>query len=168
MATVRDSYMNFKAIDLTMGGTGVLSETTWPTGLSIRGGLCMLIHLVEWSIGEPILVETDGRCLMDYAVSTRGGLATMPYIGDSGYIDGGMMNYDAKITTTGYHGVLDLDGMIRHGFLPPIPLAAAQLSFYTYPTLTTFSAPNISCRIGFTTVELDSRLYTEIAEVWGW
>lgn len=168
-AKIRDMFMNFKALDLTMGATGVLAETSWPTGLSIRGGLAMLVHLVEWSFSFPQMIEVDGKAMLDYAMSTRSGLAAMPYIGDDGYVDGGMAMFDVRITTSGMSSQIDRDGLCRHSFLPPVPIAAAELNFYTYPTLGGgFTAWAISVRVGFTTVELDSKLYTEIAEVWGW
>lgn len=162
----KDLFMNFADVSAMTdaANSGSLVEAAVNTGLSIRGQLIWLIHLIE--VTFPILDLHGGtNHQFGMALSTRAGLATMPNIGEGGLI--ARMTAAMKFTTSGAQ--MSFTPLVLH-YLPPIPLASPQISIYvnTNVDLAGYRAKTIHARLGFTTAPLDAAAYTEIAEVWGW
>jgi hypothetical protein len=160
--TPLDLYMQFFDMAVRMDPTDStdLTEAVKPTGISIRGKLAFLVHLIEWSHWF------DGATnVIHMALSTRQGLTVMPSNTDDGVL--GRCDRQVTVTTTGGHSEIN---PVQMHYLPPIPFAAPQLSLYT-ETLT--DVANLRgdfnrVRLGFTTTPLTAAMYTEIAETWGW
>jgi len=161
--TAKDLYMNFVALEGAIDETDAteLMEAVINTGLTIRGALIWLIHLVELYIPMPRV--TTARITV--ALSTRQGLAAMPAIGDDGVIV--RASHDFHITTSGMQRFLM--PLALH-YLPPIPIATPQLSLYIQEDTADADllGAAVAGRLGFTTTALDAAVYTEIAEAWGW
>ena len=161
--SAKDILMQFADI---AGNTGAASSTLQEqvinTGLSVRGALVWLIHMVEIIYGGNLTTNFRG---VDYAVCTRTGLAAMPQIGDHGVLFRGGLFMDMLTSGAGVR-----EKPHRLSFSPPVPIASPQLSVYVQGVANHADGQNKRCdiRMGFTTVPLDSALYTEIAEVWGW
>lgn len=159
-----DMFMQFKDITVLLNGanTSTLEEQEIDTGLSIRGRLVWLIHLIEvsiplWSFTAPLV--------LDVGASTRVGLAAMPPLGDPGVLFRASLS--AHVATEG--GMVHTSPM-QLRYLPPFPLAAPKLSVYAQSDAdeAAFQGKPVSVRLGFTTAPLDAAMYTEIAETWGW
>ena len=140
-----------------------LTETHVKTGLSIRGQLVWLLHLVEEQ--DEVVPVTGVEGLLHWGVSTIQGLATMPSITDKGCVVRGrtLLSYQ----TTGMTS--RMTPFALH-YLPPVPVAAPELSLYVQMSVNhlTWIDIAVNVRLGFTTAPLDAAMYTEIAEVWGW
>lgn len=158
----KDAFMNFAVLhaDTDASASDTLVEAVLNTGLSIRGMLIWLIHLVEVHVP---MAEIDME--FQYCLSTRQGLASMPDLIDDGVISRGGLQ--TKLTTSGL-AILEKPHAMH--YLPPIPIATPQVSLYVRAAPDDASARNKPCdmRIGFTTAPLDAAAYTEIAETWGW
>lgn len=160
--TPSDLYMNFLDASVTLGAdSSVLAQSEVSTGLSIRGQLAFLIHLVQF---QPVAIGQGVTADLACCVSTRADLTTMPDLGANGTIDKWFMDLD--------HAALGTDRMIgpwNHNFLPPIPVAAPKIVTYAKASVNNavFQNKKINVRIGYTTVKIDSKLYTELAETWG-
>lgn len=168
--TPKDMYMNFWASDIpALAASGTLYSVEFPTGLSIRGELAMLIHLVEWMIYPAASAEVDAGQLVEMGLSTRQGLTAVPAWPDDGCIAEQVWKFESR---SGAAGIFALQNYCyeRQGFLPPIPVAAPVITLYGMKTNDGAPAgtPAVTCRIGFTTIPIDSKLYQEIAETWGW
>lgn len=161
-STPTDLYMQFFDMRVRMDASDstVLAEASKPTGISIRGKLAFLVHLIEWSHWF------DGATnVIRMALSTRAGLTVLPNNTDDGVL--GRCDRQITVTTTGGHTEIN---PIQMNYLPPIPFAAPQLSLYT-STLTDVAQLRGDfnyMRFGFTTTPLTAAMYTEIAETWGW
>lgn len=164
MANSKDLYMQFAdvSVNLDSSNTTTLVEGNVNTGLSIRGGLVWLIHLIEIIFAEG---ETTASVTQNIALSTTPDLAAMPDLGDAGVIC--KAEKQVILVTSGV--AFNLQPSAFH-YLPPIPLAAPQISIYANTTAdnSPLRGDLVEARIGFTTVPLDSALYAEIAETWGW
>ena len=158
-----DAYMNFKAVE---GGTGAdsdaLQEYEETTGLSVRGQLVWLIHKIEWFFD---VYFTTNFLSVNAALSTVSGLSAMPEITDIGCV--ARVRCGFNMVTS---GASRYNEPFTQSFLPPIPLAAPKLNLYVQGAADHADGQNkdVNCRIGFTTTALDSAMYTEIAETWGW
>jgi len=160
--TPSDMYMNFLDASVTLGATSTdVVSTEIATGLSIRGGLAFLIHKIEYAIEVLGATVTAG---IDVALSTRAGEATVPELGDQGTIDSLIFDSDHSAT-----GANDRIWPVTHPFLPPIPVASPKIVAYATCSINNavYQSKKIHIRLGFTTVKIDSRMYTELAETWG-
>lgn len=161
-ATPSDMYMNFLDATVTMGATSTdVVSTEVATGLSIRGGLAFLIHKVEWCFNN---IGAAATSYLEAALSTRSGETSVPELGDQGTIDRYFLDCNGGTSSSFYQSL-----PIHHNFLPPIPVAAPKIVCYATASVDTavFRSKTLECRIGFTTVKIDSRMYTELAETWG-
>ena len=160
----RDLFMNFAGIPAVTHATdsSVVQETQIHTGLSIRGALIWLVHLVEVAIHE----FTANINNVTIAVCTRSGLTVMPDVHDNGVLT----KVQARTSGVWASGLAQITNPIRNSYLPPVPLAAPQLSVYTQSSIDHADGrgKDASVRICFTTAPLDAQAYTEIAEAWGW
>lgn len=162
-ALARDMYMQFKDVSVEYDGSdsSVLVEGQVDTGLSVRGQLIWLVHLVEF-----FFADDEGASQAQYVrICTRRGLVVLPDIGDNGVISGAERQLVVITSGTGF----TMQPLVNH-YLPPIPLASPQLSIYaeTRTNEVTLRGDTVEARLGFTTAPLDSAAYTEIAETWGW
>ena len=162
VAPPQDVFMQFAVLDgVWPGVTTALTEAKLKTGLSIRGGLMWLVHMIEFVHLPPSLDDSD----MNIALSTREDLAARPTLTDPGTL--AVERLQMEILTSG-GGIVVLPRP-QH-FLPPIPLAAPNLSMY-FQTETddgTLDGSLIECRLGYTTTPLDAKSYAEIAETWSY
>jgi hypothetical protein len=163
MARPKDIFMQFaSAVDvLVNAATHTVVEVPIATAMSVRGAFIWLVHQVEFDF-EEWLPNTDAVLRM--ALSTRQGLAAVPTLDEEGVVAAMTIHEDVVSNGT---GVLVLPVTAR--FLPPVPLATSELSFYfaLHAHLAALGNMRCSCRVGFTTAELDAGAYMEIAEVWG-
>lgn len=161
--TGSDMFLQFADVSANLHGTdtSILVEGVRQTGLSVRGALIWLIHLVEVHFDLLDLVAASAHN-MELALCTRKGLTSMPDVGDHGVI----CKLEAAMKTGG--GPI-VGPSVLH-YLPPIPLAAPSISLYTKSNshLASWVDSKLEARIGFTTAPLDAAAYTEIAETWGW
>lgn len=160
----RDLFLNFMDLTAKYDATdsSSLEETEFGTGLTIRGGLAFLIHQVE-VIFPTFAADNDQLCML----CTEKGKSA---IGANQFGDKGVIAYFqrqwAYVTSGG--GVIDTPMIAR--FMPPVPVAAPNISVYlkTSADEAALRAAPVGVRLGFTTVELDPALYTEVAETWGY
>ena len=156
-------YMNFMDVSATLdsANSSTLVEEEVATGLSIRGGLAFLIHKVE-IIPADIRGTVAEQTLV--ALSTKAGLTTIPELGDSGCI----LKYEDTFVYAS-SGVGFEHGPKHFNYLPPIPLAHPKIVTYvqTIADEASFRSVKVQIRIGFTTIKVDNKMYTELAEVWG-
>lgn len=158
-----DMFMNFAGVASrshpTSGDT--LQETVFQTGLSVRGQLIWLIHLVEFYTA----LLTANNSGWDVALSTRQGLPTMPQLNDHGLIARIRYRYGGAIAA----GMFVQPDPQRQSFLPPLPISAAALSVYIqgFADHADSDDQDMPLRIGFTTAPVDAGTYVEIAELWG-
>lgn len=161
-ANPTDVFMQFAAIGgVWPGVTTVLTEVALKTGLSIRGGLMWLLHQIEFATSQP----AANASIMSMALSVRDGLVTMPTIEDPGCL--AELTMMRLVTTTG--ATTWAFPHVQH-FLPPIPLAAPNLSLYFRTTTddSGLDTNRASVRLGYTTTPLDAKAYAEIAETWAY
>jgi hypothetical protein len=164
MATSKDLYMQFKGHESAWDGsnTTTLVEKEMDTGLSIRGGLVWLIHMVEWFITATLSTDlTHHRACLN-SVAGQTSLPTLTAIGTLAYVD-----VIGKCVSSG-GGFVSMP--IAEKFLPPVPFAKPNLSLYCAMSgnIAAMQGEDVLARICFTTEELDQAMYQEIAEVWGW
>lgn len=166
-ATTKDLYMNFKDVEVDLDSTtstATLVEAETDTGLTIRGGLVWLLHLIEWYFSDDAAAAsvTQIACL-----STVAGQATMPELTDKGTIAKAQSAFQFA-TGVGFQFGL-MQPFAQH-YLPPIPIASPQICLYAKTNVdnSNLDGDTIRARIGFTTAPLDNAMYTEIAETWGW
>lgn len=161
-----DMFMNFTDVSVTTDASNstTLVEGKVNTGLSIRGALIWLVHMIECYMPIKELIGTTAHGML-VALSTRQGLVTMPNIGDDGVLSKFYQVY--KLST---QGATELHSPLVNSYLPPIPLATPILSVYAASDVDIASLREalIPMRLGFTTAPLDAAAYTEIAEAWGW
>lgn len=161
-ATPSDLYMNFLECSVTMNASNssTLESSAVNTGLSIRGQLAFLIHKIE--VVPPYQGNTEE--VIRYAISTRDDLSTMPSLGDKGTVFHGHQDY--RLATSGA-----IIALMPHVFdyLPPVPVASPKLVAYVQTAAddSSYRGLELQMRIGFTTVKIDSRMYAELAETWG-
>lgn len=159
----KDVFMQFADIEGSTGAvSNVLGEFVINTGLSVRGALIWIIHMIEIGFAGSLSGSFKG---VEYAISSRGSLATMPELGDHGVLVRGKRLL--SFLTSGAALAVEPH---RLPFSPPVPIAAPALHLYVQGAADHADGRNkrVDARVGFTTVPLDSALYTEIAEVWGW
>lgn len=157
-----DVFMQFAALaGVWPAVTTVLTEVALKTGLSIRGGLMWLIHRIEFLTELPRTSDSE----VAVSLSVRDGLVALPQLDDPGCL--------AELSVSQYYvtsggNILQLP-FAQH-FLPPIPLAAPNLSLYfmSSPDQPTLDGTKIRCRVGYTTSPLDAKSYAEIAETWAY
>jgi hypothetical protein len=163
--TSRDLYMQFKDISVALNASdsSYLVTDEMDTGLSIRGQLVWLIHLIE--VFFQYTTGGSGAQVINFALSTVADLAALPALGDKGCLI--VAQKEMAIAT---NGISYFNAPQQLKYLPPIPLAAPNLSIYAQTTadVSTLRSTTIKARLGFTTAPLDNAMYTEIAEVWGW
>lgn len=160
----KDLFLNFAGVASRSHPSAgdSLQETVFNTGLSIRGALIWLIHLVEFNHMD-LTANNHGTQM---ALSTRQGLTVMPELNDDGVI---ALSEDRLIGTFAA-GASRFESPSVQKFLPPIPIAAPALSVYVIARSNHADSIDELCplRLGFTTAPLDSKTYMEIAEAWGW
>lgn len=160
-----DIFMQFKVLEIDLDATDstTLVEAEVHTGLSIRGQLLWLIHLVEFFIPMVATVAFNG---VSAVVSTIQELAVLPDLGDRGTVAWARKEYDLAGATLGAIS----DSPQRLAYFPPIPLAAPMLSLYAegLVDIASMRGRPVIARLGFTTTHLDAASYQELAEVWGW
>lgn len=158
-----DAFLNFATFSGTFDAadSSVLVEIPVNTGLSIRGALIWLMHLVEAHF-EFVPAAVTARA----ALSTRQGLVAMPVLGDDGLV--ALFELTVLFAGAAYAAPI-IQPLVQH-FLPPIPLATPQLSLYTATgaDVAGMRGDKVDLRIGFTTAPLDGAAYVEVAEAWGW
>lgn len=159
-----DIFMQFKDLSVSLDGaqSHTLVEQKFATGLSIRGRLVWLIHMLE--ITMDIAPSATVRGYM--SLSTIPGLPLLPTLGDRGLVAAATNLYSGA-AASGW-GIVKQPMQLR--YFPPIPLAAPELVLYAKTSIDTAAArdADIWCRVGFTTTELTNALVLELAEVWGW
>jgi len=164
MAGGTDLYMNFLNVDVTTDAAdaSALESSEINTGLSIRGGLAMLVHKIEIFFPDELVNGVYLEC----ALSTRKGLTTMPGLNDGGCIAKARRT---PILAGAAYGVL-VEYPQTLDFLPPVPLAAPKISLYAAAEAddASYRSKKIEVRIGFTTQPMESKMYLEIAETWGY
>lgn len=169
-AAPADLFMNFMTADLDVVGNppDTLRSVEIPTGLSVRGGFIMLIHMVAFKLMG--ILDTGDR--MQVALSTREGVLVPPQLDDDGCI--ARICRVSQSTAVGTVDAIE-EGELVNRFLPPIPLAAPRLFLSeihgpdgSLVQSTPADERQVRVRIGFTTAPLTSAVYTEIAETWGW
>lgn len=162
-AAPSDLYMNFMDLTVAMNSTNssTLVTESVSTGLSVRSGLAWLIHKVEVIPGD---INGAATAVVRTALSTRKDLTTIPALGDKGCILQMDMGILYSATGNSRHQT-----PIPYNYLPPIPLAAPTLNVYAQTTADTATqrGKDVKVRIGFTTQEIDNKLYLELAETWG-
>ena len=158
----RDLYLNFKDITLLLDGSDSSTVVTQPvpSGLSIRGALIWLVHLVECSVPQ-----TNVSFTAKVALSTVSELLAVPNIGDRGCLF--RFDWGAYLATEGMHGFFY---PLQLRYFPPVPIAAPELTLYaaTGADVASLQGKPLQMRLGFTTAPLDAAAYTEIAETWGY
>lgn len=164
-ATPSDMYMNFLDASVTTDATAstTLASAEVATGLSIRGGLAFLIHKVE--VMWPFLDFGANPNHIRVMLSTKADQAALPDIGDQGAISGAQMCVDFSAS-----GGLNLEENPKIlNYLPPIPVASPKIVAYVdcLADDAAWRGKEVGVRVGFTTVKIDSKLYTELAETWG-
>lgn len=161
----KDLFMNFfpMTVLLDAANSTVLVELERPTGLHIRGELMFAVHLIE--VGVQIVPVAGANILVDWALSTVPGLAALPVLGDRGLVAWGQRGI--SLVT---EGESNWQLPVAHRYLPPIPVAASQLSLYAAASADHASLRTLPLRLrmGFTTTPLDAAAYTEVAETWAW
>jgi len=164
MAAPKDLYMQFAdvSVDYDSSDSSTLVDAKVDTGLSIRGQLIWLIHLIEIMFSSDDAAQTTHQ---QVAISTREGLAAMPDLGEAGVLVKAEKQF--FFVTSGL--ALMHQPLALH-YLPPIPIAAPSLHVYAQTTIDNsyLRGDTVEIRFGFTTAPLDSKAYTEIAETWGW
>lgn len=155
----KDIFMQFKGIADTAEGT-TFTAAEFPTGLSIRGALLWLMHVVEFFLPQDSHSVINGS--YELALSTKKGLTAVP-----NPLDDGVVAYHTSAIKEATNGGAYIPLVERHDFLPPVPLAAPILYLYGDGTNAAYTG-GIGVRVGFTTEELDAATYTEVAETWGW
>lgn len=157
-----DLFLNFKAITCLTDAadSATLAEAKINTGLSIRGMIIWLIHLLE--VHMPLAGAT---CTVRAALSTRQGLTSMPSQIDDGLI----CRWEQKQDIAAAGALVVVYPHAAH-YLPPIPIATPEISLYVdaSPDIAGMRAKPVDVRLGMTTSPLDAAAYTEIAETWGW
>jgi hypothetical protein len=155
-----DVFLQFAVLEGVWPGVSTdLSEVTMKTGLSIRGGLAWLIHLIEVWVNQ----QNTTNIAVEVALSTIAGLTAMPTPGDKGTV--GFFSTHRHLATQGASLKVS---PTRHSFLPPVCLASPDLSLYWQASAddATLDGGDVFCRIGFTTTPMEKDLYAEIAETW--
>lgn len=157
--TVKDAFLQFAVVKVTTDAANstVLVQATLETGLSIRGGLAWLIHLLEWFLPHQAATLAD----MSGVLCTVKGLTALPALGDKGVLSRADWVSNSASEMWQPH---------RQSFLPPVPIASPSLTLYAKSTadVAGLRGKEAHCRIGYTCITLDAALYQEIAEVWGW
>lgn len=161
----RDLFMQFAAVRVLLDGadSSTLVEGKVPTGLSVRGGLIWLIHQVEWMLPNHLLTQASVE--LEAAVCTVAGLAAMPQIHEKGVV---AVDIEGCLLLT--EGMTYFRHPVKDGFLPPVPLAAPNLSIYAKSGVDDANVRGeaVIARVGFTTAPLTNDVYAEIAETWGY
>ncbi|TET55250.1 MAG: hypothetical protein E3J64_00565 [Anaerolineales bacterium] len=164
MAKPQDIYMQFADVSVAYHATDVTNvvEGFRNTGLSIRGGLVWLIHMIEiLFIGIYYHGNTDQK--ESIALSTVTGLTSMPLLGRKGTLC--KAELDHGLTTS---GAASGEGPKILRYLPPIPFAAPSVRIYgaCLNNQVPMQGKTIEARIGYTTEAIDKATYAELAEVW--
>ena len=166
--TPADLFMQFKTLDGQTDATNgeLLEERSYPTGLSIRAPLLWLIHKVSFYFDIPTMMVVPDEHLVQIALSTIPGLTVFPLPGDNGLIE--LAEFVIGHGAVGNEGGFTMQMPMEYNFLPPVPIAAPNLSVYCRqaPDTATLRANKQQVRIGFTTSPIDTEAYAEIAEVW--
>jgi hypothetical protein len=161
--TPKDLFIQYKDISVLTDGADstTLVSADFDTGLSLRGGIAWLIHMIACQ-AEVLNVTAEG---VRIALSTLKGKTAMPRLHDKGCID--VFSWVAEFLTS---GMFALDAVSRHSMMPPLPLAAPNISLYVQTPTDVAAARGtfVDIRIGYTTMPLDAPIFQEIAEVWGW
>lgn len=156
-----DIFLQFAAWTLTWPAVSTtLVEEPKNTGLSVRGGLMWLVHLVEL-LGAFSSGATN--VTIRAALSIIKGATIMPRPADKGYVAG--FSSLSRFTTSGMYEQ-PLPAVLS--YLPPVPIAAPNLSGYIVSDTDVpgLDAKELFMRIGYTTEPLDAKGYAEIAETW--
>lgn len=140
-----------------------LNEAPHSTGLSVRGNHAWLIHSINLWTHSPVFLPAAHAV---YAtVCTVKGMAQIPTPGDPGVV-----HYFAAGLQYVTEGMTYWKEPMEDRFLPPIPLAAPNISLYVKTSLDTVSLRGIPiiARLHFTTVPMTPEIWTEIAETWAY
>lgn len=157
-----DAFMQFKEFKLTApSDTSTLKEEKVPTGLSVRGQLAYLIHLVQvW----PHNLSPNFK-FWTWALCSVEGLSAMPQVSDKGVVAKG----EQRLVIAGAAYATHIVGPMAQSFLPPVPFAAPNLSLYWQGAANhADGSGDYYARIGFTTAPMDSAMVLEVAETWGY
>lgn len=161
--TPQDMYMNFLDASGThdSANSSTVTSTEVATGLSIRGNLAFLIHLIEILFYDTASLAEEAQ---NIGISTRAGLSSVPELGDQGCIFADKFVKEFNTSGTSYNV-----GLKQVRYLPPVPLAAPKIVTYvaTDADEVNIRSQKIHVRIGYTTEKIDSKMYTELAETWG-
>lgn len=155
-----DVFMQFAVLQATWAAVSTtLVEGSLKTGLSIRGGLLWLIHMIQ--IYQKHCEITNAVC--SQVVSSIEGLSALPTPTDKGCLEA--FSHCRHFTTNG-GSVLKMPH--EQKFLPPIPFAGPNLSLYLQSTVDAPLLDGTVCyaRVGYTTAPIDKDAYAELAEVW--
>lgn len=167
-AAMQDVFMQFQplAIRVDTFDAGNLVEVQIPTGLSVRAPRMWRIHKIEidWPISDMMLIENEHA--LQLTISARIGQTPRPQLNEAGVLK--EYTFAVGHGAAGTEGGFVINSQEGTDFLPPIPFASPWLALYCRgtPDVSTLRGLWIRGRIGFTTQELDSKSYAELAEVW--
>lgn len=156
-----DVFMQFASWSLTWAPvTTTVVEEPKNTGLSVRGGLMWIIHMIDITgVFVPIVHgNTIFACL-----STVSGATVQPTAGDKGYLGGFSHTLSAPAA-----GATNSSLPESIHYLPPVPVASPNISGYISGEFddTSLDGRTMHIRVGYTTTPLDAKSYAEIAETW--
>lgn len=160
----KDLYMNFKSIPGLSGAVATdLKEYNVDTGVTIRGHIIWLVHMVQFYIDFDTTSGVTNK--IKYALSTLTKLTVMPELTDKGCIAKGQSHL-WHITEGGFSRDIPKTQI----FLPPIPVASPKLALYVQASVDNAEVRSKNCdvRMGYTTAAAEEGAYTEVVEAWGW
>jgi len=164
----QDLFMQFKFIEVELDDADAAACVTSfeDTGLSIRGNYAMLIHRVDWNFRlNEARYETDFA--LRAALTVDPTVTVQQYMDDIGVIDVMEFNVDYEVTTSG--GLLDhVVKPFTRSYVPPVIICAPKLGIVVSGDgdKADWRSLEIKCRVGYTTIPIDEKMYLEIAETW--
>lgn len=166
--TSGDLFMQFKSLKGKTNATDseTMAGIDFATGLSVRAPLLWLVHKLEFDFDLATMMTTPDEHVVQVALSTIAGLTVMPRIGDHGII--GIMDMVCGHGAVGNEGGFTMRSPETIDYLPPIPIAAPNLTIYVRaaPDVAALRSTYHEVRIGFTTAPIEKDAYAEISEVW--
>lgn len=156
----KDLFMQFGSIsgNLDAVDSSVLVDVTVDTGLSIRGEFIWLLHKIEFELDA-----SKANIVHRIALSSIAGLVAMPNVADRGTIARCIVSTRLEVSGLGV-----IVSPFVFDFMPPIPLAAPQLTAYAAGSADDAGSQgkSFNVRWGYTTLPISRDVYLEIAEVW--
>lgn len=150
-----DLYMQWCALEVA-NSVITVQEAYFNTGLSIRGGLMWLIHLVEFYHHGLMGAAQEGEEMGVSALRGLGQVIPKP-------VDKGCIAY-SHLEACLAGGIFKAPDV--HHYLPPLPFAAPNVSLYAQHD--SGAEHRMFVRIGFTTTPLGAKEYAELAETWAY